>query len=72
MTNSPGYLGSTPAHPALVRPRDDRWVAGVCSGIARRFGLDPTLVRVIFLVSILLPGPQSIAYLIAWLLIPSE
>ncbi len=56
----------------LSRPADDRMIAGVCSGIARRFGLSSNLVRVLFVVSILLPGPQFLIYLAGWLLIPDE
>ena len=47
-------------------------IAGVCAGIARRFGWDPTVVRVVAAVSILLPGPQIIAYLILWALMPND
>ena len=56
----------------LYRPRDDRMIAGVCSGIARRFGLEPTLVRILFVASLFLPGPQILIYLAAWLLMPNE
>ncbi|GAA1827376.1 PspC domain-containing protein [Microlunatus capsulatus] len=57
---------------SLVRPRRDRMIAGVCSGIARRFGVSANLVRVIFLVSLLIPGPQFLIYLAAWILMPQE
>ena len=56
----------------LARPRDDRWIAGVCSGLARRFGLSSGVVRLIFVLSCLLPGPQFIIYLILWALLPNE
>jgi phage shock protein PspC (stress-responsive transcriptional regulator) len=56
----------------LYRPRDDRMIAGVCSGIARRFGIEPTIVRILFVASLLLPGPQILIYLAAWLLMPDE
>jgi len=56
----------------LYRPRNDRVIAGVCSGIARRFGLDATLVRILFVASLFLPGPQILIYLVAWLLMPNE
>jgi phage shock protein PspC (stress-responsive transcriptional regulator) len=56
----------------LYRPRDDRMIAGVCSGIARRFGIEATLVRILFVASLLLPGPQILIYLAAWLLMPDE
>jgi len=57
---------------SLVRPRHDRMLAGVCSGIARRFGVSANLVRVIFLVSMLIPGPQFLIYIAAWILMPQE
>lgn len=58
--------------PRLVRPRDNRWIAGVCSGLARRFGMPPGLMRLIFVVSCLLPGPQILIYLALWIMIPNE
>ncbi len=56
---------------ALVRPRR-RIIAGVCAGLARRFGVSPTLVRVLFVLSCLLPGPQVLLYLALWIIAPSE
>jgi phage shock protein PspC (stress-responsive transcriptional regulator) len=55
----------------LVRPRN-RIVAGVCAGLARRFGISPTLVRILFVASLLLPGPQILIYLALWVIMPSE
>jgi phage shock protein PspC (stress-responsive transcriptional regulator) len=57
---------------ALVRPRRGRVVAGVCVAIARRFDMSPTGVRVLFLLSMLLPGPQILAYFVLWIVIPGE
>ncbi|WP_407550236.1 PspC domain-containing protein [Streptomyces sp. Pv4-95] len=56
----------------LVRPRDNRMIAGVCAGLARRFGTTPTTMRTIFVVSCLLPGPQFLVYLALWIFMPSE
>jgi phage shock protein PspC (stress-responsive transcriptional regulator) len=56
----------------LSRPLDDRMIAGVCAGIARRFGLSATTVRLLFLLSLLLPGPQVLVYLVLWVLMPEE
>ncbi len=56
----------------LARPRDDRWIAGVCSGLARRFGISSGVMRLIFVVSCLLPGPQFLAYLVLWIVLPNE
>jgi phage shock protein C len=56
----------------LSRSRHDRMLAGVLGGIARRFGWNSTLVRVVFvllsIVSAAFPG--ILVYLILWLLIP--
>jgi phage shock protein PspC (stress-responsive transcriptional regulator) len=60
------------ASTALVRPRKGRVIAGVCAALARRFGLSPTAVRVLFVLSMLLPGPQILLYIVLWLVIPSE
>ncbi len=56
----------------LVRSHRNRIIAGVCGGIARRFGLSPTLVRLGFVASILLPGPQILLYLIGCIALPKE
>lgn len=56
----------------LVRPRHDRIIAGVCAGLAHRFGIKPTTMRVLFVLSVLLPGPQVLVYLALWILIPEE
>lgn len=56
---------------ALVRPRDQRMIAGVCAALAHRFGTSPTTMRTIFVVSCLLPGPQFLLYLVLWVLLPN-
>lgn len=56
----------------LFRPRDQRILAGVCAGLAWRFGLRPWTVRILFLLSCLLPGPQFLAYIVLWILMPNE
>ena len=56
---------------SLVRPRK-RLIAGVCSGLARRFGVPPFTVRLVFVVSCVLPGPQFLLYVALWVLMPSE
>ncbi|MEV3932386.1 MULTISPECIES: PspC domain-containing protein [unclassified Streptomyces] len=57
---------------ALVRPREGRMIGGVCAALAQRFGTSAGTMRVIFLVSCLLPGPQFLVYLALWVLLPSE
>jgi phage shock protein PspC (stress-responsive transcriptional regulator) len=56
----------------LVRPRKGRWIAGVCAAIADRFGVSRLLVRVLFVVSTIIPGPQFVIYIVLWVFIPSE
>ena len=60
------------ASTALVRPRRSKLIAGVCAGLARRFGMSPTVVRALFLLSLLLPGPQILLYLALWVIVPEE
>ena len=57
---------------ALVRPHRGRIVGGVCVAVARRFDLSPTIVRLLFVLSMFLPGPQILAYLVLWIVVPSE
>jgi phage shock protein PspC (stress-responsive transcriptional regulator) len=56
----------------LVRPRQGRVLAGVLVGLAGRFGVSPNAARLVFLLSMLLPGPQILAYIALWILMPSE
>ncbi|WP_277212142.1 PspC domain-containing protein [Isoptericola croceus] len=56
----------------LYRPANGRVFGGVCAGIADYFGWDRTLVRVLTVASILIPGPQVLAYIVFWILMPDE
>ncbi|MBE1531296.1 phage shock protein PspC (stress-responsive transcriptional regulator) [Actinomadura algeriensis] len=47
-------------------------IAGVCSGLGRRFGMSPFTVRLLFVLSCLLPGPQFVAYVVLWIMMPNE
>lgn len=61
------------ARGTLRRPRNDRVVAGVCSGLGQFFGLSPFWFRLGFLI-LLIPGglPGLVPYLLLWIIIPSE
>jgi phage shock protein C len=63
---------ATPPARRLVRTDDNRVIAGVCGAIARRYSWSATVVRVVFLLSCLLPGPQIVLYLILWVVIPKQ
>jgi phage shock protein C len=56
----------------LSRPKTGRVIAGVCAAVARRFGWSVTVVRLLTVLSILIPGPQVIIYIVLWILIPQE
>ncbi|GAA4468308.1 hypothetical protein GCM10023093_25640 [Nemorincola caseinilytica] len=53
----------------LYRNGDDTLIAGVCSGLAARFGIDPTIVRILF---VLLAGALFWVYVLLWILVPSR
>jgi phage shock protein C len=59
---------------SLQRSKTDRMIAGVCGGIAKSFGWDPTIVRILYvLVSIVSAAfPGILVYIILWVLIPEE
>ena len=54
----------------LYRSRNQRMVAGVSGGIAEYAGIDPTIVRLGFVITSFFGGAGVIAYAVAWLIIP--
>jgi len=60
------------AHNPLYRSRKNRWIAGICGGLAEWLGWNPLLVRFLYVVvSIVSVGfPGTLAYLVLWLVIP--
>lgn len=62
------------SQPGLTRSRSDRILAGVMGGIARRFGWNSTLTRVLFMIVSIASAafPGILVYLILWMLIPEE
>lgn len=56
----------------IERSSSDRWFAGVASGIAARAGIDPLIVRGVFVVLAILGGPGLLLYLAGWLLLPNR
>lgn len=63
----------TSANP-LRRTVDDRVIAGVCGGLARWLGWDPTLVRVLYVVVSVLSAafPGILVYLVLWVVMPND
>ncbi len=56
----------------LVRTKNDRMVAGVAGGLAQYFNVDPTLVRLLFVIFTLAGGPGLLAYIILWIVMAEE
>ena len=56
----------------LCRSTKDRWLAGICGGIAEYFALDPTIIRVLFVLFSVFAGGGILAYIILWIIIPQE
>ena len=60
-------------HQGLVRPADQRVLAGVCAGLGRRFGISPWPARLLFLLILMVvPGSQILIYPVLWILMPAE
>ncbi len=60
------------ASTTLTRPQHGKVIAGVCAGLAERFGWNPSAVRLAFLLSCLLPGPQFVIYIVLWIMMPKR
>lgn len=56
----------------LYRSRTNKKIAGVCGGLGQYFNIDPTIVRIIFLLLLLCVGGGGLLYLIFWLAVPFE
>ena len=56
----------------LYRSKGDRMLCGVCGGIAEYFGIDPTLVRLAWVLFCALGGSGALAYVIAAIIIPRK
>lgn len=56
----------------LYRLTDSKKIAGVCSGLGEYFNIDPTLIRIIFLICTLFWGFGILVYFICWLAMPTK
>jgi len=56
----------------LFRSRTNRKIAGVCGGLGDYFNIDPTLVRILFLIFLLCGGGGLLLYIICWIAVPEE
>ncbi len=57
----------------LTRSRDQKWIAGICGGIARSTGVDVNLIRLLTVVLTLVGvGTVVVVYVVAWFLMPLD
>lgn len=56
----------------LMRSRNDRMIAGVCGGLGEYFGIDPTLFRIAFALSLFVGGSGFVLYIVLWLVMPER
>lgn len=61
-----------PTARVLRRSKDDRVIGGVCSGLGRYFGMDPILMRLLFVIFALAGGSAFLAYIVLWIVVPEE
>ena len=54
----------------LRRSGTDKLVAGVLGGVGETYGINSTLLRILFVASFLLPGPQMLFYFVMWFIMP--
>lgn len=56
----------------LFRSKSNRMIAGVCGGIGEYFGVDPTVIRLLWVLLMFMGGSGIVAYIICWIVIPEE
>ncbi len=56
----------------LYRSKSNRQLAGVCGGLAEYFNLDPTLIRVLFVLLAVLGGSGVVLYVAMWIIVPKQ
>ena len=54
----------------LERSMQDKWIGGVAGGLGRYFDIDPTIVRLIFLVAFFGFGTGLLVYIVLWFVMP--
>ncbi len=55
-----------------LRRSSDKMIAGVCAGLAEYFGIDPVIVRILFVLLALAGGPGLLLYIILWIIMPES
>lgn len=66
-------MSHLPGPKKLTRSRTDKWLGGVCGGLAEYTGVDATLIRLVTVVLVVVGvGTTALVYLVAWLLMPQS
>ena len=66
---APAYVPPAPAK-RLMRSSRDKKIGGVCAGLADYFDLDPTIVRIVWLLAIFFAGTGFLVYIVLWIALP--
>ena len=69
---NPNVASQTGGAKRLMRSRTDRKLGGVAAGLAEYFDLDPTLVRLLWVLLFFFGGTGLLAYVILWIVLPEE
>jgi phage shock protein C len=64
------FSPATGAHKRLMRSSTDKKLGGVCAGLADYFDIDPTVVRLVWVLLVLFAGTGLLAYIILWIVLP--
>ncbi|SEP51120.1 PspC domain-containing protein [Amycolatopsis saalfeldensis] len=71
MTPAENPVPAGSGRPKLTRSRKHYVFGGVCGGLAEFYGWTPYRVRLLFVISCIIPGPQFLLYLVMWFVIPN-
>jgi phage shock protein C len=69
-SGAPGLSPATGAQKKLMRSSTDKKIAGVCAGLADYFDMDPTIIRLIWVLFFIFGGMGLLAYVILWIVLP--
>jgi phage shock protein C len=67
---TPGMAQAAACRRSLMRSSTDKKIGGVCAGVANYFDLDPTIVRVVWLLLVLCAGTGLVFYIVLWIVLP--
>ena len=70
VTGAPEMAAATGGPKRLMRSSSDKKIGGVCAGVADYFDMDPTLVRIVWLLIVLCGGTGVLLYVILWIALP--